>query len=225
MVLRARRKVQRKPRGKGLDRRGKNQVKRMISTRLENKYLGRDVTDTPTTSGVIYNLSQITQGTSENQRIGDQVYLKKLSIRYHAVCGDETNHMRFIIFRWNQDTRTILPTAVDILDTITTGDRMTQFIRWQGPKNFTILYDRVHSLAGDGTYSGDAVYSPWGPASTVFVQKSFYGKSLGAKSISMDAGVTTGRGHIFLMVFSDSAPASLIHPSFGFTSLLEYEDA
>lgn len=209
-----------------LNMRQKKQVKTMLSRALVDKTFGQAFLTTVTSSPQFFQLTGINQGVDENARIGDTVHLKRFQFSYSVVCGDEYNQLRLILFRWNQDTQaTGIPTYAELMDTTTTTDQLCQFQRWQGPKNTTIIYDKVHCLAGDGTLSGTSVLSPWGPSSTFHVKKILYGKKLGAKTIKLDSGVVTGRNHIYACVLSDSPSVSLIHPSISFACLTSYENA
>jgi len=209
-----------------LNQRQKKQVKSLISRSIVDKTFGQSFLTTVSANPSFYQLTGINQGVDENARIGDTIHLKRFQFSYSVVCGDEYNQLRLILFRWNQDTQaTGIPTYAELMDTATTTDQLVQFYRWQGPKNYTVIYDKVHCLAGDGTLSGTSVLSPWGPSSSFHVKKQLYGKKLGSKIIKLDSGVVTGRNHIYACVLSDSAPASLIHPSISFACLTSYENA
>ena len=99
---------------------------KMLKSVAEQKFFDNQFTSTPGSNainniGVIGLISNVTQGASKNQRIGDRICLSSLEISFNAYWPglDQADTAailwtwRFIIFVWKDDTT---PTLGDILE-------------------------------------------------------------------------------------------------------------
>jgi len=220
MPYRRRRGVPRKNKktyGSRLNKRQASQVKRMIRTNQEYKFIsiaaaGQSVSSAPT----IVRLSSMAQGLGDQDRIGDSIRLLRFQLRAHFVCGDSFNTCRMIIFQW-KPMESGFPADSDILlpGPTSASDILSQYQTDTKPQ-FSIIYDTVFRLIGDGN-SG----SPFGPASTHYINRMFYPK---LKKVQFRAGSSTIMSNgLFGMFISDST--SSVHPQFAFTIKLIYTDA
>lgn len=158
-------------------------------------------TSSSTTPGIA-DLSLITVGTTDQTRIGDEVYLRSFQFRYHFVVADSYNICRIIFFQWHQDDS---PVAADIL-----GDTAYPVLspyRKDTKGHYTILYDKTHAL---DTYH------------TVEHAKGFISKAF-KKKIRYDAGTTTGQNKLFFIHMSDSS--AVTHPTLYLESQINYMDS
>lgn len=93
---RRRRGYRRKYRRGGL----KKMVKRVIDSRLETKYVDLDIGGTASTSGIHFvnfnSPTAITQGTGNNQRIGNRIKLLGFRYQIEANAGDNFNVCRLM---------------------------------------------------------------------------------------------------------------------------------
>lgn len=117
-----------------------------------NSYDGVDVKDT----GKIYHLNPIGQGSGESQRIGTQLWIKNLYMRYNMALTPGVDPSapvtaRIIIFMDKQANK-VLPLPAQVLQTV--GDASLLKISSFSPLNddqryrFKVLHDSTHYLTG-----------------------------------------------------------------------------
>lgn len=183
-------------------------VKSYMRKTVEQKFLNNNAAYTIDFNGTIENLSLIPQGDTDFQRNGDMVYLQGISYNFSMVHGDTTNLFRVIIFRWNIPTSLANPTANTILDIVgSTNAPLANYVKdFRRQRRYTILFDRTYSVSADGR--------------PVF-NKHLYIKL--RNQLAFEASGTTGRGHIFSLVISDSGAAP--NPAFNWASKLLYTDS
>lgn len=212
--------------------RQKREVKNIIGRRIETKVAvtyqsGVSVTSSPG----IYDLCSssywnIAQGTAQGKRIGDEIRLKKIHLRWGALGGDYFNTMRIILFRFNGSNATA-PVIGDILDG--TGEEYVFApLNWDTRHRYHIIYDRVIALNQTNTFnsSGTAQSAVIDTSNSWKVMRpiNLFGKKLGKKSVSWDAGsASTGEDHVYLLVISDSVITP--NPQLFYTVQVFYTDA
>jgi len=167
-----------------------------------------DILDSATvsSSGSIVQISDAPQGISNNQRIGDWIKPLGLDLKY-IVSGEPLTSLgctlRVIVLRWrpNFGLVTIVPTS--ILDNLTNALTMSNY-RWDLKDQFDILFDRIHSLAGNGT-----------TGSTASLIQHFLGHvdmtaEGQSRRIKFESGLTNAQSNgIFVLLVSDNNTAAL----------------
>lgn len=201
------------------------QVKRAVRTDKVNRFFPVVSNATLDTAGTMFPLSQILHGTGAANRQSDLVRLVRLRLNYQVQSADETNMMRVILFRWHADTINTTPAKNTLLDTVgNTGYPWLAQHRYQDPVNYTVIYDALHNLQGNGLQDATD-NAPFTSTSIQTRRLNIYGKKLGNSKIQFDDSVslTTGKQHIYMFVCSDSAVGSITHPSILYDALLEFE--
>lgn len=182
-------------------------VNKMLLAKMEKKF--HIVGAAPisiSTAGQIEDLSAVTQGPSEAQRIGDKLLPKYITINFQVVLADTTNLMQVILLRWKPD---------DAIDTITfakvnNGGNLAPIAmyNWNMRDKFDILKSEIFSLdAGNPSQ-----FRRW------FV-------SFGDKTSQMKYNIsaTSGCNKFFLVICSDSQATT--HPTFTYYSRLVFTDS
>lgn len=180
--------------GRKLTKTQKKQVKRIVGSREEGKYLDTNlgVGFSATTAATFNDLTVVAQGVGATQRTGDKIMSKRLNIRWNAIYGDATNFLRCIVFQWKANSASITPTAGAILENpavpITSALNNTN----DASTLYTVLYDKVYSLVGAGSNGAIAR------------NITLYGKRLGRKVLNYNPTASSGFNHIYTLWFSDS---------------------
>lgn len=199
--------------GRPLNKRQKTTVKRLISNTQEKKhYLLTDATGiNQSTVATLTKLSTIAQGDTDTTRDGDRLTLKSLRFSATISNSDTYNRFRVILFRWNPDDSTA-PVVGDILQN-TAGNLLDVLLPTHLDKasNFHVIHDRTYTTAGNAENAA------------IGINKTFYGKRLGSKTIQYNAGGTTGFRNVWMLTVSDSGAAA--HPYIYYTSLLKFTDS
>lgn len=108
-------------------------------------------------SGVVNPAVQISQGTSENQRLGDDCYLKGMLVQAVLTinnAGTNPQRYRIIIVRGKQE-RALAPTVSDILQSSDVGAVGAVDARrnWYQTSQYQVLWDKKFKLVTmDGHY-------------------------------------------------------------------------
>jgi len=109
-----------------------------------------NATATSTVAGAVQPLTQpIVEGTNINARVGRQIVITKLSCIFNAtlpVLG-VTATLRFILFFDKMNTGTV-PAVLDVLDAAATQSAYAIIPHVE--KRFSVLYDKVYSMAVGG---------------------------------------------------------------------------
>lgn len=194
----------RAPRRKRVAVATKSYVKRMITYRQDDKYFslanGYSVADTGQVVD-ISNIPQSTTATDDSSRIGDDLILKKIDLKYQITNGDPTNNVRVILFQ-TKDRFTVAPLTTDVLRNLFGTVRAPLApLYFDGRKRIKILYDRLVPVD---------TYNPIRNGRIVV-----YPSRLARKKINYYAGSALDKeGGIYLMLVSDSSVSS--HPTFQF---------
>lgn len=233
-VIKARRRGHRA--GRKLSKKEKREVKMIISKSLEVKAYTLDtpVTAITSTPGFYDITGGIGVGNNYNQRVGGNIKLKSLKITYDmdAVSGalaDNFNHLRVIVFRWYPDS--ITPpsqgaASTAIWDLASGASYVIAQFDWENRDKYHIIYDSMHTLAPIWAFTNAGALTANQSKQATFATRKplkFSGKKLGRLSVNYTEGLTTGTGHVFVGVVSDSA--NLPHPECRFVTQVTYTDA
>jgi len=155
-------------------------------------------TYTPSTSGVLQNLTTISQGVTESNRVGDICHLKHLVVNYNcnAANADVFSSVRVVIFQWRSNIALIAPVVTDIFQIAADGIGAMFDVNYSDM--FTILYDKLHSFSG--TFTAPTASSNQNWAGYIDLTKANC-------KINFAAGSATGSNFIYLLAISDSAIA------------------
>lgn len=202
--------VRKNPKGRKLNRKQKQQVKRLIGRTREIKHVDTSVISDITAGGYMFALGAPQQGADSNQRVGNDITLKKLHVSMNFVGADSTNALRFIIFRWSQNNAATTPAGGDVISTSNALGLYNHASIAQG--KIHIVFDRLITFSLNG--ENDKA-----------VRKIIYGRALGKKKLSFNLGstTTTGTDQFYVYMVSDSVAAS--HPGAAGYFRLEYTDS
>lgn len=196
--------------GKGLTKKQKLQIEKMIVDPQEKKYY-----DTPFDAITIslvpawYDISAMAQGGLSTERDGAEITLQNISYRMTFTLGDSTNWIRYLIIQWYPDNASDAPNWNQVMQfhtaSLPTGlaDAMGPYQLGEGTSTlFKVLVDEqmfLYSSAPRAMIKG-------------FINKGF------RKTITYKDADTTGANHIYLMLVSDSG--SFPSPAlYGYTRL------
>jgi hypothetical protein len=157
-------------------------------------------------TGSLTKLSTIPQGTSDSNRIGDQVEVFKVSIIGCATnsSADLTNTIRLILFRWEQDDSSAAPAAVT--DILQTASPYSPYNRDNlRARKFIVLYDKVLATGLQG------------PSIAKFE------KDINVNfKIKFQGSANTGTSHVYAAQVSDSA--AIPDPGMAWITRVWYHD-
>lgn len=177
-----------------LNKRQKKQVKSLISKGKElnaYKVTGSAVVFAATWTAV--DLSAMPQGDGDSQRVGDDIRMKKLLLRFR-VTHNSTNGggaLRIVVVQWRPNT---LNDTFDSSKIFQTDDDVDSFPLWDNRHAYKILYDK--SVATPNQVDN---------LKTILINKTLVGRKLGNKKISFNDGATTGSNKIHLLFIASNA--------------------
>lgn len=190
-----------------MNTRQKRQVKRIINTAVELKYLNivqpqLSLNTTPN----IQLMTNLGQGTTDNTRIGDRAQFTSLHMKLFGGTGTATEAFcRFMIFQWKPFS---VPTAAQLLLLGTGGvENLTSQLNHDFRSQYKVLYDRTFNLIA--TADNQRFYTEF----TVIPKQ----KNIGWNAATSAAG--SGTGLIYFMIVSDQDPYIY------FTAKLHFRDA
>lgn len=217
-----------------LNYRQKNQVKTIISRQLETKYFYGYLQSKSITNSMSFDrLTAIPQGDQENERVGEEVVLRSLKLRYtvHSadsslVLGpDDYNLVRVIVFQWRNRDTVDVPSQSTLLRT---AGPMTGFIDYVvSPHNkdstemYKILYDKRHLLTNDAVYDGTSVSLVRGAGSVKHATVNIPLKKI-RRHLKFSTDSNAAVGHLYIALISDSSITP--HPTGDFTWEIAYKD-
>jgi len=121
----------------------KKQVRDMLrSQQQKSEIKSKDYSaiNLSSTSPIMTQISSISVGTSISTRIGDQVRINHLNIRYLITLADTTNVVRLIFFQWKIDNTTA-PTDSDIYAVTGSQETTSQYNHYAEETNMKVLWD------------------------------------------------------------------------------------
>lgn len=197
--------------GNKLSKGEKKEVKRIIKKEMapEIKYHTKQIltaTNYAVPSGTGFSFSDLTdctQGITDSQRVGDDVKIKALVLKYSLSAGADyiQGSVRIIVFQWHVDSIQQVPTAPLLFMNGPSGsiDALSHWNEDSKTSNtFTVLYDKLIPTmsAALGNGGGDQItkdlkiYLKWAK-----------------KNIHYTSGQDYGRDHIYFTAISDKAPS------------------
>jgi hypothetical protein len=176
---------------------GLNEIRKLIN--IETKFHDAVNVHTASTAGDVYCISELAQGLTSTDRVGDSIKLQHIEIRGKVTCGSAatTSIIRFIAFR-DLDGYGTAPTAAQVLEL--TGSVSTPLSPYKFNNNtrFSILFDETFTLQ----YGSDL--KAQGTSSTSFYFAEAHGGHVkyltGAAAPAAD-----GKGSIYILIASDEA--------------------
>lgn len=184
----------------------RKEVAKVLNRKVEKKYFDVINTGALTNVSAINKLSSVPQGQNDSQRIGDKLSLRNLQYTMEMSCADAFNRIRITLVRWNRDDLNDPPTSGRIYQNL--GLSLHSPFNFDSLRkgDFTILYDKVHNLV-------------FGQDTTIKNVK----KLIKIKSgINFNGGGTTGEGHVYSVLTSDSGAVS--HPAINEYTRITYID-
>lgn len=184
-------------------------VKSQLERAIENKMAFQNQPNT-TIDDTLYVASataNLAQGTAANQRIGDSVRSKKLSIRMNMKMNSASveTSIRFVVWIGLAPEVTYNSGLLFFYNGIP-GYEITSPINWpESSGRFRILFDKVFTLS--------AANNP-----SINYRKSFMLRNL----TKWDRAANTARGQVYYGFISDE---SVNTPTIDFAHLYQYEDA
>jgi hypothetical protein len=176
------------------------QVSTIIERRLASvktvKYLETLITATSlTTTGQFFQITTIPQGSAQNQRVVDTVWLQRidLSLGITTANADIFNLGRITFLNWKVSSALASPTTAEIF-TNWTNALVHSFLNFERRDLYSVVHDSKYNFTGVSTVP------------TINSQH-YLETTLPMKNhrIDFDPGVTTGTGHIYLFLASDSS--------------------
>lgn len=182
-----------------------NIVKGIVNKKLqeipEKKYYDTTVNSSIGFTPVFYNLTQISQGTTSYNRVGDDIQLLSIYIRLKLSIYDTTNIFRVVLFQWFDDGIDDAPAWEKIFQYPSTtaptvpNQLMSPLAIDKNQNKFKILFDKYFKLDVDDQEE---------------IMELFYKKNFN-KKILYKSGSNFGLNHIYLMLVSDSEAVN--HPT------------
>lgn len=199
----------------------KNNIKSIVKREIENamkretelKYFDTQFTGSISNSFTqSNNLTNITQGVGQLQRVGNEVILKSIQGKMHFIVGDTTNLVRVTIVKWHEDSGVCgIPTYQSILQsTVSLPTDILSAYHVENSPSYDILFDRTFVLntAAANTSKVIKFYVP------------LKGRN---QKISFNDSAITGTGKLYLLFISDSA--GIPHPLIDMYFRTRYTDS
>lgn len=115
-------------------------------TTPEKKHIDNYNSGTVSNSASINYISNIGQGLTDNQRLGDEIKVLTIDLTAQVVAGDATNAIRVLVIR-DVDTDGVAPTETELFET--TSNPFSP-INSAYTHRFKVLYDKLIGVATAG---------------------------------------------------------------------------
>jgi hypothetical protein len=179
-------------------------AQKVLKSKQELKSFDTGFSAAVSTAGTLQKISTIPQGDTDSTRDGDQLNIVRIDLLGSFQFADAINAGRLIIFRWNQDDSSAAPVVADILQTLTPYSPMNRDnLR---AKKFSVLHDQLCLVGATGPN-----------ISSINLKRFFPSK------INFQATATTGNGHIYVYMVSDSG--AVTHPQFSYVARVWFTDS
>jgi hypothetical protein len=179
-------------------------VLRLIRKSQEPKYLVTASSTSYDYAGAVASLSAISQGDTDSNRIGDQVLLDSIEFNCHCYNGDAVNALHFAIFRWIPNSSSPAPTPTLVLQGINDDNAPNYPFNHDNRALFQVVWHKRIIV-------------------TAAQCKQFSAKiNLQGSPLQFVAAGTSGMGHMFVLIISDSSTAT--HPAAPWICKLIYRD-
>lgn len=205
-------------RARGLNKKQKTAVKRLMSRGKEKKYIDTSINQATGSSAVIGAIQPPPQGSTDSQRVGDSIMINRIIFTFNMFKPQNLNTGgnaiyvpnvgRMILFQWKNQSA---PADVSILPSPSSAFRVHTDYTWDYENQVSILYDRRFS------------FDPNGKASQL-VHKTIYGKKL-IKKIQFVNGGVGGNNLVYYMFLSDNGATDTNQVQFYGRCRIVYTDA
>lgn len=191
----------------------KKEVKSMLKSNLEVKHHDLSVTNYPLDPAAallspIQDLTVITQGLLDYNRVGDRIKLKTLQLRYYINCTSTNEIVRLILFQWKDDSSIAAAPGLPLLEkmlVVPSGNNAvisTYNHDTMSTGSISVLYDKSHTLADLGTYGAPKILTVKAKVHTKYM----------ARNLQYVDGGSQGKNKIYLFAFSNQAvPTSTLN--------------
>lgn len=189
-----------------LSRRQRREVIRIIRSNQEYKWF--DTVVSPggvTTAGSFVLLSNVTQGTLDNNRIGDKLKFVSMKGKFTWTVGDNNNLCRVIVFQWHPDNSVTVPVTSGAGGILQSGGANAPYSNYEHDTGslFTVLYDSTVNLweqiaATPGSMTAFKQFR---------IKQTRRNRRFFKTTLKFDAATTTGPDQIYLLAVSDSSVA------------------
>jgi hypothetical protein len=169
----------------------------------EKKSFYSTASGSATSTSTVACLTSIPQGVTAGSRTGDKCLATDLEFKVGFTGGDATNYVRATFIKWVMNDSNDACTSSDVYQN--NAVPWLSLLQAQHPNRFELLYDEVCCIGTSGT---DACI--------------ISGKLKLKHEISFNATATTGIGHVYLLMTSDSSAAT--HPVYSLEARVEYID-
>jgi len=193
----------------------KKYVKKIVKNMSETKFhnyspAGGSVVGTVNPQAV----TTILQGTQDDQRIGDEITLKTINLRYHieaSINAVSNDNVRVLMIQWFDTTA---PTSTQILANPATGPGVVSYYYYDSFRRgnrMKVLYDKTHSISETQGGTSGVNVNKW-------IKPYKFTKHLSFSA----AGNDPIHGGIYIIFVSDDATAN--SPTATFFIHLEFMD-
>jgi hypothetical protein len=188
-----------------------------IKRSVERKYFDSNQAAALTTAGVMIDLSDIPQGSSDFTRVGDEVQwvdLQVSGILNTAADGETTPipvYTRVIVFQYMPSTAASFPIIAELLQ-LSSGLAVFAPQQWDQRTNYHILSDRTWPISNVGDNAAN------------FFRFVIRQSGRGRRKVRFNSGSINGEQHLFALLVSDQGTGGF-NPSINVTFRLTYMDA
>jgi len=182
-----------------------NIVKSISHQDVEKKWLNYATLTTFSATPTYLDMTSLSVGSSITTRIGNQIKVKDFEIRWQATVADSSNLIRVLLVEWKMDDTVMACDYARILTDTSSGQRAVH-------APFVPTVPSIFKIHMDLRISVDAFHP---------VRVGYEKLKLNISS-QYAPGVNSGKNHVYLIIFSDSA--AVAHPEFDYEVLFRFED-
>lgn len=193
-------------------------IGKMIDRRMNAKHETKEKSITRTgvgitaTFGLVESITTLVDGTKNGERIGLEVFPTLIEFDYEWIVDvtDVTNICRTTVIHWKDDDAVNDPDISKIYEDVAFVRPLSAFkyANKGEAREFTVLYDRYHSLNIHGKDS-------------VVGKVKLYGRRLPNVINFNDSTTSAGKGKVYLVLWSDS---TLSGPRFKMNGVFKYKN-
>lgn len=142
-------------------------VKKQLGKNTETKRVDHVITRAAAATSTITCLTELTQDTTDiNGRIGDEIMLKSIKLKYFASNGGATvdagTFFRITILQWHPYNFMYPPALTDIYENATTNVNVIwSHFKFDLRQQFTILYDKVYYTQHHSDVEDRVTFNKW----------------------------------------------------------------
>jgi len=192
----------------------KRTAKRVINRKFETKYINSVqyiAIQFNSTTPILRAIGLPPQGTTDFQRIGDKITIKRFRFRLQlyrnqvaaGVGVQSPNAVRFIMFQWK-------PNSVPVITDVLQGSSIYSFYNWDNKSEYKVLLDRTAAFSQNGNAES------W-IKKTLYKMNTFMAFQNGSATISTNI--------IYYMLLNDNGSTDTNQIGYSFSGRLEYTDA